>query len=571
MAADLPGGWSAAEELPRRRPWYYGIGSIIAVVLVVVGVEAATMVLVPLVAGGASELTQTLLDVGVLAVFSGLFIAVLAARHMRRDWQREADLVRQIAVSRSSAAELAAFFALSPDLMCVFSPDASRRNFNRAFTDVLGFTAEELSAMTLFDLIHPDDLEAAGKQFASVVAGATVAGIEVRTRNRDGTYRAMLWSGRIDPTTGLIFASAKDITEIRRYEADVTGLGRIVDGSSDVIAVFQPDGRISFLNEAARLTLGLSKPGESNDSIFDVFTADDRTTLESTILPLTLEGKQWTGELSVVDRTGRTTPLLASLARYPGLAGSPESVAIIGHDISTYKAAERAKDEFVAAVSHELRTPLASIRGSLSMIDSSDVEKLSPQAARLLAIAISNTERLTRLVDDIILLTETQAEPSGLRRVPVSLSSVAAEATAQVQDLAQQAGIDFVIHLGRTQPTVLADPSQLVRLLSALLDNAVKFAPGGSTVTVSVESGPNPGMATVSVADQGPGVPAEQLELIFQRFTQADSSTTRRRGGAGLGLAIAREIAEQHGGTLEVTSVPGDGSTFTLTMRTAPA
>ena len=231
-------------------------------------------------------------------------------------------------------------------------------------------------------------------------------------------------------------------------------------------------------------------------------------------------------------------------------------------DISAMRAVERMKDEFVSGVSHELRTPLTSIRGSLGLLASGRFGELPAQGARLVQIALDNTERLVRLVNDILDLERIEAGRADLRPRTQPLGPLLTAARDAVAGAAEQVGV--TVECTPLPVPVDVDGDFFVRALTNLLGNAVKFSPPGATVTIGARVGA--AEVHVAVTDRGRGIPADRLGRIFDRFEQVDASDAREKGGMGLGLAITRSIVERHGGRIEVASTPGEGSTFTIAL-----
>ncbi len=235
-------------------------------------------------------------------------------------------------------------------------------------------------------------------------------------------------------------------------------------------------------------------------------------------------------------------------------------------DISGRRAIERLKDEFVSVVSHELRTPLTSIRGSLGLLASGKFGELPPQGARLVQIALDNTERLVRLVNDILDLERIEAGRADLHPRVQPLAPILAAAVDGVAGAAEQVGV--TVTTASPPLSVNVDADLLVRALTNLVGNAVKFSqPGGTVWVEAVRAGDE---VLVSVTDRGRGIPEDKLERVFERFEQVDASDNREKGGTGLGLAITRSIVERHGGRIEVVSQLGAGSTFTVTLPGPP-
>jgi signal transduction histidine kinase len=236
-------------------------------------------------------------------------------------------------------------------------------------------------------------------------------------------------------------------------------------------------------------------------------------------------------------------------------------------DITRYHRVERLRTQFVALVSHELRTPLTSIRGALGLVASGRLGSLPSGGQEMLDIALRNTERLGRLLDDILDLERMDSGQLAMATQPCSARGLADQAANAMRPMAEQAAVR--LQVAGPDATVLADPGRVVQAITNLLGNAIKFSPPDATVWVAAESRRRE--VLVRVKDQGRGIPPDKLETIFGRFEQVDSSDARDQGGSGLGLAICRSIIEQHGGRIWVESTLGEGSTFSFTLPLLPA
>jgi len=291
---------------------------------------------------------------------------------------------------------------------------------------------------------------------------------------------------------------------------------------------------------------------------------------------------------------GTEFPAEASISKLH--VGAETVYTVYLQDISDRKQIERMKDEFVSVVSHELRTPLTSIHGSLGMLSSGLLQPDSEQGKRLLQIATDSTERLVRLINDILDIERIESGKVKMEKESCDVADLIAEAVNVMQPLADKAGVTLSVSSLSTQ--IWADPDRIVQTLTNLLSNAIKFSPAGSTVWLSAELGSREsgvgsreegqegqgdkgtkgqGEATTNnqqptpellftVKDLGRGIPADKLDSIFERFQQVDSSDSRKHDGTGLGLAICRSIVQQHGGRIWVESILGEGSTFYLTL-----
>ncbi len=238
-------------------------------------------------------------------------------------------------------------------------------------------------------------------------------------------------------------------------------------------------------------------------------------------------------------------------------------------DISRRKEMDRLKDEFVSTVSHELRTPITSIQGSLGLIANGVLGALPPAAKPLVDIAYKNCQRLVLLINDILDSEKIAAGKMQFDFKKQPLRPLVEHAVESNRAYAAQFGVTYELAAGAEGAQAEVDADRLIQVLTNLLSNAAKFSPRGGVVTISIAR--REGMKLrISVADRGPGIPEEFRSRIFQKFSQADSSDTRLKGGTGLGLNISRAIAEKHNGTLFFETETGKGSTFCVELPEAP-
>jgi signal transduction histidine kinase/CheY-like chemotaxis protein len=230
--------------------------------------------------------------------------------------------------------------------------------------------------------------------------------------------------------------------------------------------------------------------------------------------------------------------------------------------VTDLRAVDRLKSEFVSVVSHELRTPLTSIRGSLGLLASGAMGDMPPDAAQMLGIAVNNTDRLVRLINDILDLERIEAGRETMDIRPCRAERVIKDAASAVEGAASAAGV--ILDVRSVDAMLEADPDRLVQALTNLAGNAIKFSEPGTTVII--EGVVREDEVALRVVDHGRGIPPEMLEVIFERFRQVDASDARAKGGTGLGLAITKSIVERHDGRIEVTSTVGEGSCFAIVL-----
>jgi signal transduction histidine kinase len=226
--------------------------------------------------------------------------------------------------------------------------------------------------------------------------------------------------------------------------------------------------------------------------------------------------------------------------------------------------ADRVKTEFMANVTHELRTPLNLVIGFAGLLQDEVPGPLNAKQAEFAADILASGQRLLALVEGILEMSRLDAAGAALEREPMEIGAALEERVAAQRQAAEARGLTLRLDVAADTGSAELDPRALPRMLDALLDNAIKFNREGGTVAVRARR--DDGWLEIAVADTGPGIARENLAKIFKPLFQLDAGLARRHTGLGLGLALARRLAELHGGTIEVESEPGKGSTFTLRL-----
>ncbi|MCF2150451.1 ATP-binding protein [Desmonostoc muscorum LEGE 12446] len=286
------------------------------------------------------------------------------------------------------------------------------------------------------------------------------------------------------------------------------------------------------------------------------------------LLPKT--GSLYNQELEFSTKSGEVKIILISIELID-LAGVPCALLIV-NDITERK---RLENEFISLVSHELRTPLTSTMGALDLLGSGQLGTLTQQGQKVLSIATTNTERLIRLVNDILDLERMKSGKIFMRQAKCNVADLLITATEAMQAMADKLQVQLILNPLTIE--LWADADRLLQTLTNLLSNAIKFSEPGDRVWIgailseykTVESQENqhsltssPNYVLITIQDEGRGIPEDKLQIIFERFQQVDASDSRNKGGTGLGLAICRNIVQQHNGKIWVQSILGEGSTF---------
>jgi PAS domain S-box-containing protein len=335
----------------------------------------------------------------------------------------------------------------------------------------------------------------------------------------------------------------------------------LLDSVADGICGVDRHGLVSFANPAAGRLLGAPAASLTGKPVHELLHGSapvaQKCAPDCAMRRATERHVAAAGEDKIFRSDGSSLPteyFFTPILDHGRFSGSVLSF----RDISQRYALDRLKDEFISTVSHELRTPLTSIRGALGLLSSGILGELNEKASNLLRIATSNSDRLVRLINDILDLERIQSGRAPITFRPVQLSQIVHQAIEGMAPVADAAGVQL-LH-DTTQVEVSGDVDRLLQVMTNLLSNAVKFSPPNSTVSVMMRPGPTG--VTLSVIDQGRGIPADKLETIFGRFQQVDASDSRQKGGSGLGLAICRTIVQQHSGRVWAERNPVRGSTF---------
>jgi two-component system phosphate regulon sensor histidine kinase PhoR len=274
-------------------------------------------------------------------------------------------------------------------------------------------------------------------------------------------------------------------------------------------------------------------------------------------------------EVEFVDSRGSTWVEVTSAVVTPFNGHAAPCLLFVLHDITRQKRLEGVRKDFVANVSHELRTPLSVIKGYVeTLVDSHDTMPLADRE-RFLKTIQRHTERLNSLLEDLLALSRLESAQPGLARERVDLGQLFASLLEDFRARPAAEGHRFSLAIDANTPHVLADPLKLGQVLDNLVSNALKYTPRGSRIDLATRMS-SADTVEVAVRDNGPGIPAEDLPHIFERFYRVDKGRSREKGGTGLGLSIVKHIVQLHGGKVWAESEVGDGTTFFFTLPLHP-
>jgi len=364
--------------------------------------------------------------------------------------------------------------------------------------------------------------------------------------------------------------------EFKRTLDEKERVDTIIRNMAEGLVVVDNEGKIQLMNPAAEKLLGISLEEGKGVPITQLSKAEHLLALARG--PLTDQAEHVTKEIelkSVQDDTRRI--LQASSAVIENEQGRTVGMVSVLSDITRQKEIEEMKSAFVAHVSHELRTPLFAIEQSLALLLDKEAVSLNPQEEQFLSIAHRNIIRLARLVDDLLDVAKIEARQMRLRKISFKICDLVHHVAETVRGWAGTNQLTIEEKYPESDLEIEADPDRLTQVVTNLLGNAIKFTPPGGKITVEVDThhsepeiSEEPCIA-VSVQDTGIGIAREDQKRIFEKFEQVSLARPKGISSTGLGLTIAKEIVELHGGKIWLRSGEGEGSRFTFVIpRQAP-
>lgn len=483
-------------------------------------------------------------------------------------------------------------------VVCTHDLNGRILSMNQQGAQNLGRRVTEVIGQYLDSLVHPEFRDELQPYFRSLRSAGEAKGL-LHLQHSNGELRILAYKNRlVQPadTPQYVLGFAIDVTEQINAEEQLRRLIRqsnsVLESTGDGIYGMDLTGRVTVINPAGAKLLGYSREELLGRNMHDLVhhSHPDGSPYPEAECPIRRSEKQLTPIRVAHDvfwrKDGSSFPVeyiacpqieheeeTGVLADLPGGAtkqrpGRAVGVVVAFTDISERNALDRMKDEFISTVSHELRTPLTSLRAALGLVAAGRLSADPNRTQQMLDIAVDSTDRLVRLVNDILDLERIGSGKADMHFTECSVESLFERAAALLQSAASRAGVQLVLQGNGV--SVWADPERLLQTLSNLVSNAIKFAPveagGEETEVVMHAAYRSDAEVLIEVRDRGRGIPEAQLQTIFERFKQIDASDSRAMGGTGLGLAICRSIVLQHGGTIWATSTLGEGSTFHVVL-----
>ncbi len=518
-----------------------------------------------IIAGMDQVLDQRLLDLesarrkGVgslyLIVFVALVSSALSLVLLRRTSAQGEAL-------RSGSERLNAIVNNVVDGIVTVDESGNIESLNRTAEDIFGYSSDSLVGRDFRTLISPEcrALYDAADFHSDSKSPGKVAGL-TGTRS-DGVEFSMELEGTRLNVEGrpIIIHIVRDVTERKRSEKRLQLAATVFENTSEGIMITDRNGRIQSTNPAFTAITGFSADEVLGQNPRILQSGMQSPDFYDAMWQSISDKGHWQGEIVNRRKNGEAYTQWLNINAVKDGADRVSHYVGVTFDISELKASERMKDEFIATVSHELRTPLTSIHGSLSLLDGGVPAKSPEKSAELIRIAKDNSQRLVRLIDDILSIAKIESETMKFQLRPVNLEELVAGAVEANQDYAKQFGVHLLVRSGTENARVLGDEDRLMQVLTNLLSNAVKHSAKGGEI--SVETVRNEAYWRVMVTDNGSGIPESFQPEVFKKFAQADASDRRKRGGTGLGLSISKAIIDRLGGRIGFESDPGTRTCF---------
>jgi PAS domain S-box-containing protein len=478
---------------------------------------------------------------------------------------------------------LAAIVDSSDDAIISKNLDGIIQTWNAAAERLFGHTAASAIGKHISLIIPSERLNEEDEIIARLRAGDRIHHYETERMRADG--RRVQVSLSISPVKnedGIVVGASKiarDITERKRDEAERHKFVTLIENSTDFIGIADLNGVPTFVNQAGLELVGMRNIGEAMATpLREFFFPEDQSWIMREFLPQVL--KDGHGEIEIRFRhfeTGEAIWMAYKVLLLTDDRGRPNAFATVSQNVTERRRmldevrelaanlsdADRRKNEFLATLAHELRNPLAPISNAVQVLRRRNVEDRAVESsAQLLERQVA---QMSRLVDDLIDMSRITSGRIELRKEQVDLSTVVSHAVettrAQYRSMAQ----DLTITMPEEPVTLFADPARLTQVLGNLLNNACKFSNRGGKVWLTVK--PGNGEVEIRVRDNGIGMTPDELPLVFEMFTQLDTSLDRSRDGLGIGLTLVRTLVELHGGSVTVHSEGrGRGSEFIVRL-----
>ncbi len=391
---------------------------------------------------------------------------------------------------------------------------------------------------------------------------------------KDGRRAWIRWSNRVvlNEKTGAkeLLSVGTDMTQIKKAQEQLYRLSRAVEYSPATVVVTDIHGNIEYVNPKFSQATGYTFEEAIGQNPRILKSGEQGIEFYKNLWETILRGEEWRGQFSNKKKNGEIFYEDASISAVKDDRGRIINFIAVKEDVTEKrlneekaKEAMRIKSDFISVVSHELRTPLTAIKEGISIVADGVTGDVNKDQQEFLDVAKRNVDRLSRLINDVLDFQKLDAQQMTFELLPHSLNDVAQEVAATMKQVAEKEGVSLSVDAGMDLPAIRFDKDRIIQVLTNLVNNAIKYAPGKPVV---IETSRQKNTVTVTVVDHGDGIKEEDLDKLFQTFSQLQKGKERKTGSTGLGLAICKKIIEQHSGKIWVESEPGRGSRFAFLL-----
>jgi len=510
---------------------------------------------------------------------------------------------------RLNSSESPPFIEYLHDIVFTLTTDGEFKYVSPNSIRHLGYAPAELVGNAFMPLVHPDDVARCFEYIQRILIEGTTQELECRILLKQGTYRWFATTGaKLPPDAAgnvLLIGCTRDVNDRKRMEESLLAseeLFRIVGNAiDDIISVATADRQSFYVSPSFFRITGYTELEVTQSDFATRVHSDDLALVEET-RQRNLRGEQTLIEWRLRHKQGHFVWLETRANPVRGAGGHVDRIVCCSRDISDRKHTEvairqytaeiersrneiarqadelrianemaqqasRSKSEFLANMSHEIRTPMTAILGYANLLTDNDWNRNLTERNEALHAIRRNGEHLLTIINDILDLSKIDAGKMEVECIPCQVHQLVNDIVSSFQIRVVEKGLQLRFEIDDAVPTFIGtDPTRLRQILMNLVGNAIKFTESGS---VHVRVTRTETLLKFAISDSGIGIAPERLQDLFMPFTQVDARTTRKFGGTGLGLAISRRLAAVLGGSLEATSIPMHGSTFTATIRFA--
>jgi PAS domain S-box-containing protein len=343
-------------------------------------------------------------------------------------------------------------------------------------------------------------------------------------------------------------------------------LNAILRSVEDAIFMTDAEQRVRYVNPSLTALTGYQAAELLEQDLHTLDVLMDIVPRLRPLAPALLQGRPWQAEVRIQRKDGRLYDAALTAAPVLDEVGQITGYVFTHRDISRAKNLERARSQFIANVSHQFRTPLTALKANLHVLQNADPAEHQQRQLQAMATSVN---WLTQLVQDTLEISALDSGKGVETWAPVSLPDIITGVLEGYQRRALNAGVNMEAMPFPLLPPVRGDARRLAQAIGELVENAIVFTPPSGQVTIKLQTESKEGDTWIAIAvrDTGPGIPAEEVPRLFERFFRGQLNEAGHTAGAGLGLSIAYKIVEAHGGHISVESTVGEGSTFTLWLR----